>query len=152
MNYYRNRKPWVLQWTKNFQNIFKQEGKLHTCSGLLNPLKKILEKISEFFLMILVCITESWDAFATFTFKISFSISSLETVFKENGVFRDFSRLVLMLRWFLYFITRFSDGSSELTLFTDRSSYFGIFNLATILEKNLLKIWIQFWILARILF
>ena len=38
------------------------------------------------------------------------------------------------------FVTRFSNGSPELTLFTDQSLYFGIFNLATTLKKNMLKI------------
>ena len=73
-------------------------------------------------------------------FKISFSISFLEIAFNENYVFRDLSRIALMLGWFLYFVIRFSNGSSELALFTDKSSYFGIFNLATILKKKLLKI------------
>ena len=71
---------------------------------------------------------------------MSFSISCLETVFKENDVFGDLSSIALIFGWFLYFITRFSNGSSELTLFTGKSSYFEIFNLATILEKKLLKI------------
>ena len=46
-----------------------------------------------------------------------------------------------MLGWFLYFEIRFrfSSGSSELALITDKSSYFGIFNLATILEKKLMN-------------
>ena len=73
-------------------------------------------------------------------FKISFSISFLEIAFNENYVFRDLSRIALMLGWFLYFVIRFSNGSSELALFTDKSSYFRILNLTTILEKKLLKI------------
>ena len=76
---------------------------------------------------------------STFRFKISIS-TSLETFFKENYIFRDLLRIALMLGWFLYFITRLSSGSSELTLVNDKSSYFGIYNLATILEKKLLKI------------
>ena len=63
----------------------------------------------------------------------------LETIFKENDVFGDLSKIALILGCF-YFITRFSIGSSELTLFTDKSSHFGIFNLVTILEKKSLKI------------
>ena len=34
---------------------------------------------------------------STFRFKISFSISFSETVFKENDVFRDLLRIALML-------------------------------------------------------
>ena len=45
-----------------------------------------------------------------------------------------------MFGWILNLITRFSNGSSELTLFTDKSLYFGIFNLATILERKLFQI------------
>ena len=101
----------------------------------MNSLKIISEKISEFFLIIVVGIAESWDAFATFRSKISFSISFLEIVLNENDVFGDLSRIAVMLGWFLYFVIRFSNGSSDLALFTDKSSYFGIFNLASTREK-----------------
>ena len=81
-------------------------------------------------------VSEPWHAFATFRFKISFSIPFLETAFKEDNVFADLSRIALMLGWVLYFITRFANGSSELTLFTENFPHFGIFNLETILEKK----------------
>ena len=67
-------------------------------SDLLNFLKRISEKISEFFLIIFVGISESRDAFTTIRFKISFSISFLEVAFNENDVFGDLSRIALMLR------------------------------------------------------
>ena len=121
-------------------SIFKQEGNLHISSNLLISLKITSEKISEFFLIIFVGISQSWDAFATFRFKISFSICFLEPVFNENDVFGDLLRIVLMSGWFSYLVTRFSNGSSEVILFTDKSSYFRIFNMATILEKKLFKI------------
>ena len=72
----------------------------------------------------------------------------METVFKENNVFRDLFGIALILG-FLYFITRFSNVSSELTLFTDKSSYFGIFNLATILEKKVVENLRYFFIVAQ---
>ena len=67
-------------------------------SDLLNFLKRISEKISEFFLIIFVGISESRDAFTTIRFKISFSISFLKVAFNENDVFGDLSRIALMLR------------------------------------------------------
>ena len=78
---------------------------------------------------------ESWDAFATFRFKIYFSTSFLETVFQENDVFGDLSRIALMLECFSFFTPRFSNGSFELTLFTEKS-YFEMFNLALYSRKN----------------
>ena len=60
-----------------------------TLVDLLNFLKVISEKTSEFFLNIFVGISESSDAFVIPNFKISFSISFVETVFKENYIFRD---------------------------------------------------------------
>ena len=60
-----------------------------TLVDLLNFLKVISEKISEFFLNVFVGISESSDAFAIPNFKIYFSISFVETVFKENYIFRD---------------------------------------------------------------
>ena len=90
--------------------------------------------------LVFIGISEPWHAFATFRFKISFSIPFLETAFKEDNVFADLSRIALMLGWVLYFITRFANGSSELTLFTENFSHFGIFNLETILEKKLVFI------------
>ena len=41
-----------------------------------------------------------------------------------------------MLGWFLYFISRFSNGSPELTLFADKSFCFRMFNLALYSRKN----------------
>ena len=60
-----------------------------TLVDLLNFLKVISERTSEFFLNIFVGISESSDAFAILNSKISFSISFVETVFKENYIFRD---------------------------------------------------------------
>ena len=45
---------------------------------------KTFPNISEFFLMILVGISEFWDAFLLFKFNISFCVSSIETSLKQK--------------------------------------------------------------------
>ena len=67
-------------------------------------------EISAFSLIILDGISESWQAFYTSKFKVSFKISSLSTYLKENRQFL-LHTSPIVLGWFLYFTIAFKTGS-----------------------------------------
>ena len=83
---------------------FRQDGNVNDFIESLIKEHKAFPNISEFSLMILVGISEFWDAFLLFKFNTSFCVSSIETSLKQKFIWAFFcSRIARILGWFLYF-------------------------------------------------
>ena len=81
--------------------------------------------------------SDFWEALFLNSFRISFSIFSLFTSWKENFTFFYFSFIAIILGWFLYFKIAQKIGPLIFPVFELRFWYSVIFKFFTIFEKNL---------------
>ena len=98
------------------------------------------QNISEFSLIILVGISECWDALFSFTSLISVSISLKLTSLKLKALF--LLHLVLIARMlvcFWYLRIAFKGGSLIVSIIGSKSEYWEMLGFFTILPKELLK-------------
>ena len=113
-------------------------------SLILSQMK--FENISEFSLIILVVISEYWDALFSFNSLISVSFSLKRTYLKLKAPFLLHLVLIaMMLRCFSYLRIAFKVGSLTFTIIGSKSEYWdslqnqNIVRFFTILPKKLLK-------------
>ena len=99
------------------------------------------ENISEFSLIILVGISEYWDALFSFNRLISVSICLLKTNLPKtkNIIVITFSITFRMLGCFSYLRKAFKVGSLTFSVIGSKSEYWELLRFFTILPKKLLK-------------
>ena len=123
----------VCNYLKSSLNLFW----VSSLTEALNEWWRISEKMSVFYLIIFMCISDSWQAFVWSRLVVSLRIFSLSTISKENKSFElEALLMAFALGWFLYLAIAFRIGSKIFLQMPSQSWYSGTLRLITMLEKK----------------
>ena len=120
--------------------IFKQDGNEDDLKELLMFVHKKSAKMSKFSLIILIGMSECWEALFLSNLSMSFFMVSILTSEKGDVSFSQWLCIASMLGWSMYLKTALRVGSAMFSVTGSNSLYLEIFRFFTIFEKKLFRL------------